>query len=71
MSENRFMLAMMIAKRVKQLKHGEKPLIKTKQLKHMAIALEEITQGKVFVKKEVALEDTKTEEIFDESFMDE
>ena len=42
MIENRFLLAMMVSKRVKQLKHGEKPLVKTKQGKLMAIALEEI-----------------------------
>ena len=54
MIDNRFMLTMMISKRVKQLKHGEKPLIKTKQAKFMAIALEEIKQGKIFIKKETA-----------------
>ena len=71
MIENKFLLAMMVSKRVKQLKHGEKPLVKTKQGKFMAIALEEIKQGKVFIKKEAPLKNTNTEEIFDESMMDE
>ncbi|MEA2022500.1 MAG: DNA-directed RNA polymerase subunit omega [Candidatus Caldatribacteriota bacterium] len=71
MIDNRFLLAMMISKRVKQLKHGEKPLVKTKQGKLMNIALEEIKQGKVFIKKEAVSENVKTEEIFNESMMDE
>ena len=70
MIKNRFLLAMMIAKRAKQLKHGAKPLIKTKHVKFMAIALEEINAGKVFVKKEVELDSMKKEEIFDDSMID-
>jgi len=71
MINNRFLLAMMIAKRAKQLKSGAKPLVKTKQGKFMDIALEEIEEGKVFIKKEDVSQNVKTEEIFNESILNE
>ena len=71
MIDNRFLLAMMIAKRIKQLKHGEKPLVKTKSMRPMSIALEEIKAGRVFIKKEEPLDYLENEELFDESKLDE
>jgi len=71
MIENRFLLAMMIAKRAKQLRHGEKPLIKTKNSRSLTIALEEIKEGKVFVKKENSIDDLENEAIFNEFEIDE
>ena len=71
MVNNRFLLAMMIAKRAKQLKHGEKPLVKTKSIRPLSIALEEVKEGKVFVKKEKTIENFENEEIFDEIKLDE
>ena len=42
---------MMIAKRAKQLSAGDKPLIKTKFKNPVAIALEEIEKGKIYLKE--------------------
>lgn len=42
---------MMIAKRAKQLIAGAKPLIKSKLKNPVDIALEEIKEGKVFLKE--------------------
>lgn len=55
---------MMVAKRVKELKAGAKPLVESKQRKPLMIALEEIKAGKVYLKEgEGAL---KAEQIFNE-----
>lgn len=56
MEENRYLLTMMGAKRAKQLLAGAKPLIKTKSKKPVTIALEEIEEGKVYLKKQKDLE---------------
>jgi len=56
MEENRYLLTMMVAKRAKQLSAGAKPLIKTKSKKPVAIALQEIKAGKVYLKKKNDLE---------------
>lgn len=53
---------MMVAKRIKELKAGAKPLVETKQRKPLTIALEEIKAGKVFIKEKK--ETLKAEEIF-------
>ena len=71
MEENKYLLAMMLAKRIKQLNNRANPLVKTNSNNSIVIALEEIKQGKVFVKKESELENLKTEEIFNESAIDE
>ena len=71
MEENRFLLAMMIAKRAKELEKGAKPLVKTKHNRFHMIALEEIKEGKVFVKKEPEIESQKSEEIFEDSIIEE
>ena len=51
MENNRYLLAMMVAERAKQLSAGVKPLIKTKSKNPVAIALEEIKAGKVYLKE--------------------
>jgi DNA-directed RNA polymerase omega subunit len=71
MEENKYLLAMMLAKRIKQLNNKANPLVKTNSNDSIVIALEEIKEGKVFVKKESELENLKTEEIFNESVIDE
>ena len=62
MENNKYLLAMMVAKRVKELKGGAKPLVESKQRKPLTIALEEIKAGKVYLKEEE--EPLKAEEIF-------
>lgn len=52
MEENKYLLTMMVAKRAKQLLAGAKPLIKTRSKKPVAIALKEIEEGKVYLKKQ-------------------
>lgn len=64
MENNKYLLAMMVAKRVKELKEGSKPLVESKQRKPLTIALEEIKAGKVYLKEEE--EPLKAEEIFNE-----
>lgn len=64
MENNKYLLAMMVAKRVKELKAGAKPLVESKQRKPLMIALEEIKAGKVYLKEEEG--PLKAEEIFHE-----
>jgi len=45
--DNRFLLVMLAAKRVKQLYKGAKPIIKSSNNKHVVLALREIAAGKV------------------------
>jgi len=71
MEENKYLLAMMLAKRIKQLNNKANPLVKTNSNDSIVIALKEIKEGKVFVKKESELENLKTEEIFNESMIGE
>jgi len=62
MENNKYLLSIMIAKRVKELRGGAKPLVQSKNKKPIIIALEEIKAGKVFIKEK---KDTlKAEEIF-------
>ena len=61
MKENRYLLAMMVAKRAKQLLAGAKPLVKTKSKNPVDIALQEIKTGKVYLKKQEIL---KEEDLF-------
>ena len=64
MENNKYLLAMMVAKRVKELEKGAKPLIAVKHRMPMSIALGEIKAGKVFIKeKKVFL---KSEDVFKE-----
>ena len=51
MEENKYLLTMMVAKRAKQLKKGAKPLVKTKNSKPILIALQEISEKKVYLKE--------------------
>lgn len=51
MEENKYLSTMMVAKRAKQLFAGAKPLIKTKSKKPVAITLEEVKEGKIFLKE--------------------
>jgi DNA-directed RNA polymerase omega subunit len=62
MENNKYLLSIMIAKRVKELKAGAKPLVQSKNKKPIIIALEEIKAGKVFIKEKK--EALKAEEIF-------
>jgi len=56
MDENKHLLTMMMDKRAKQLMAGAKPLIKIKFKNPVAIALQEIKTGKVYLKKKKDLE---------------
>jgi len=56
MEENKYLLTMMVAERAKQLLAGAKPLIKTRSKEPVAIALQEIKAGKVYLKKKKDLE---------------
>lgn len=51
MEKNKYLLTMMVAKRAKQLLAEAKPLIKTRSKNPVAIALKEIEEGKVYLKK--------------------
>jgi DNA-directed RNA polymerase omega subunit len=64
MENNKYLLTMMVAKRVKELKAGAKPLVESKQRKPLTIALEEIKAGKVYLKEEEG--PLKAEQIFNE-----
>lgn len=64
MENNKYLLTMMVAKRVKELKAGAKPLVETKQRKPLTIALEEIKAGKVYLKEKEG--PPKAEQIFNE-----
>ena len=64
MENNKYLLAMMVAKRAKALENGAKPLVKTKYRKPMMIAFEEIKAGKVFIKEKK--ESLKSEDVFKE-----
>ena len=65
MEKNKYLLTMMIAERAKQLLAGAKPLIKTKLKNPVAIALREIEEGKVYLRKQKAL---KKEDPFEKVF---
>jgi len=64
MENNKYLLAMMVAKRAKELRKGAKPLVETKYRKPIKIALEEIKEGKVYLKEKE--EPLKAERIFNE-----
>jgi DNA-directed RNA polymerase omega subunit len=64
MENNKYLLSMMVAKRIKELKAGAKPLVESKQGKPLTIALEEIKAGKVYLKDEEG--PLKAEQIFNE-----
>jgi len=51
MEKNRYLLTMIVAKRAKQLMAGAKPLIETKHKKPVAIAMEEMKEGKIYLKE--------------------
>lgn len=51
MEKNKYLLAMLVGKRAKQLIAGAKPLIKTKHKKPVAIAMEEMKEGKIYFKE--------------------
>jgi DNA-directed RNA polymerase omega subunit len=64
MENNKYLLAIMVAKRAKELSGGVKPLVESKHRKPVMIALEEIKAGKVFIKEKK--EPLKAEQIFNE-----
>jgi len=64
MLNNKYLLAMMVAKRAKELKFGAKPLVDSKHRRSIIIALEEIKAGKIFIKEKE--EPLKAKEIFNE-----
>ena len=49
---NNYMLTVILAKRVRELRRGARPLIETKLKNPWEIAMQEIAQGKVEVKYE-------------------
>lgn len=51
MEKNKYLLTMIVAKRAKQLIAGAKPLIKTGHKNPVAIAMEEMERGKIYLKK--------------------
>jgi len=51
MEKNKYLLTMMVAKRAKQLIAGAKPLVKTEHKNPVAIAMEEMKAGKIFLKE--------------------
>lgn len=65
MTENKYLLTMMVAKRAKQLRAGAKPLVETKNKKPILIALQEISERKVYLKEDK--ESMKPEELFNEN----
>jgi len=67
MEENKYLLTMMVAKRAKQLRAGAKPLVKTKCKKPVLIALQEISEGKVYLKETQKSE--KSEEQLDQNII--
>ena len=52
MEKNKYLLTMIVDERAKQLLAGAKPLIKTGSKNPVAIALREIEEGKVYLKKQ-------------------
>ena len=51
MEKNKYLATMIVAKRAKQLSAGAKPLIKTNHKNPVAIAMEEMKRGKIYLKK--------------------
>ncbi len=51
MENNKYLLAMMAAKRAKELSKGAKPLVESKHRKPIIIAMEEIKAEKVYLKE--------------------
>lgn len=51
MEKNKYLLTMIVAKRANQLIAGAKPLIKTEHKNPVAIAMEEMERGKIYLKK--------------------
>lgn len=51
MEENKYLLTMLVAKRAKQLRAGAKALVETNNKKPILIALQEIREGKVYLKE--------------------
>ena len=58
-ANNKYLLTMMVAKRAKQLNQGFKPLLDIDAKSNRMLALKEIQEGKVYIKKED--DDQKTE----------
>ena len=55
--DNRFELAVLVSKRVKQLLKGDQPLVSSKN-KHVVTALREVADEKVFFQTEESLKDS-------------
>ncbi|GAI90159.1 unnamed protein product, partial [marine sediment metagenome] len=66
MEENRYLLTMVVAKRAKQLLAGTKPLVEIESKNLVAIALEEIKRGKVYLDEH---KDLKKEDSFKNIFL--
>jgi DNA-directed RNA polymerase omega subunit len=64
MINNKYLLAMMVASRAKELTKGDKPLVKSKYKQPIFVALEEIRAGKVYLKEKE--EPLREEQIFNE-----
>jgi len=57
MKKNKYLLTMIVAKRAKQLIAGTKPLVKTEHKNPVAIAIEEMKRGKIYLKEPSGLKD--------------
>lgn len=50
--DNKYLITMMVAKRAKQLNQGFKPLLDIDIKNNRMLALKEIQEGKVYIKKD-------------------
>lgn len=55
-SDSRYTLVMLTAKRARELVEGAKPLIDTKSIKPVSIAIEEIVKGKITYRRQESIE---------------
>ncbi|MDD4362700.1 MAG: DNA-directed RNA polymerase subunit omega [Atribacterota bacterium] len=72
--ENKYLLTMMVAKRAKQLNQGYKPLLVAEVKNNRQLALKEIREGKIYIKKEqdnlsAEIEDEGNQEEFEEEII--
>lgn len=55
-SDSRYTLVMLTSKRARELVEGAKPLIDTKSIKPVSIAIEEIVKGKITYTRHESIE---------------
>lgn len=57
--DSKYRLVTLVAKRSRQLAHGEQPLVASKQIKPTSVALQEVVEGKIVY--EAGVEEMETE----------